>query len=83
MLALPLHECFKAGRRADMQGEGALAVRGTTAWRGATWRVICLEFLAADIVQRTAHGEQAIELNVRRLLAVTPLPQEVLTKCGA
>ena len=37
-------------------------------------RVLYLAFLAPDIVQGIVRGEQPIELNVKRLLAATPLP---------
>jgi len=39
-------------------------------------RVIYLAFLAPDIVHRFVRGEQPIELNVKRLLAMAPLPMD-------
>jgi hypothetical protein len=40
-------------------------------------RVVYLAFLAPDIVQTIVRGEQPpIELNVKRLLAMAPLPMD-------
>ncbi len=39
-------------------------------------RVVYLAFLAPDIVQRIVRGEQPVELNVKRLLAMAPLPMD-------
>ena len=39
-------------------------------------RTIYLAFLAPDIVERFARGEQPIGLGVRRLMAMSPLPME-------
>ncbi len=37
-------------------------------------RVIYLAFLAPDIVNRIVRGEQPVDLNVKRLSALAPLP---------
>ena len=39
-------------------------------------RVIYLAFLAPDVVQRIVLGEQPVELNIKRLLAMAPLPMD-------
>jgi site-specific DNA recombinase len=39
-------------------------------------RVVYLAFLAPDIVQTIVRGEQPIELNVKRLLAIARLPMD-------
>ena len=39
-------------------------------------RTIYLAFLAPDIVERLARGEQPIGLGVQRLVAMSPLPMD-------
>ena len=39
-------------------------------------RVVYLAFLAPDIVECIVRGEQPIDLNIKRLLAMAPLPMD-------
>ena len=39
-------------------------------------RVVYLAFLAPDIVERIVRGAQPAELNIKRLLAMAPLPMD-------
>jgi site-specific DNA recombinase len=39
-------------------------------------RVVCLAFLAPDIVERIVRGEQPLDLNIKRLFAIAPLPTD-------
>ena len=66
---------FAALRSGESDSILSLAKLHRQAGRDVT-RTIYLAFLAPDIVERLARGEQPIGLGVRRLLAMSPLPMD-------
>ena len=65
-------------RRSWAQGAGQRAVDRAGARHGQreVTRVVYLAFLAPDIVERIVRGEQPIGLDIKRLLAMSPLPMD-------
>jgi hypothetical protein len=66
---------FAALRSGERDSISSLAKEHRQAGRDVT-RTIYLAFLAPDIVERLASGEQPIGLGVRRLVAMSPLPMD-------
>ena len=66
---------FAALRSGESDSISSLAQQHRQAGRDVT-RTIYLAFLAPDIVERLARGEQPIGLGVRRLMALSPLPMD-------
>ena len=64
---------FAALRSGESDSIESLAKEHRQAGRDVT-RTIYLAFLAPDIVECLARGEQPIDLGVRRLVAMSPLP---------
>jgi site-specific DNA recombinase len=69
------HRWFDALRGGEHDSIASLAQAQRQAGRDVT-RTVYLAFLAPDIVERIARGEQPIGLGVRRLLAMSPLPMD-------
>jgi hypothetical protein len=66
---------FAPLRSGERDSISSLAKEHRQAGRDVT-RTIYLAFLAPDIVERLARGEQPIGLGVRRLMAMSPLPMD-------
>lgn len=72
---------FAALRSGESDSILSLAKAHRQAGRDVT-RTIYLAFLAPDIVERLAHGEQPIGLGVRRLVAMSPHCTLALNRCS-
>ena len=66
---------FEALRSGDHDSILSIAKEHRQAGRDVT-RTVYLAFLAPDIVERLARGEQPIGMGVRRLMSLSPLPMD-------